>query len=568
MAQRPGGSTGNDLVAKVRAWFEERLHGILHGPEVGPERAQGGTSRDVEPEPSDAAREERGRRDAGVAEDAQELDERSTSLTGQPTIDTVETGTEVVTETESDRPDQPSDSDQTNQSDRSRQGGEPGESATSAPPGTSAQASTAGASHDDDASSGATPPEAVSDVDSHSQSGPATTVEDTDVSGDQHSLMADPADDVDAVAAEPDEGEPDAAEDGASETLPRNQHDMQSFEPPLDTTREEDAQTSAAESATADAASSREEAAAWAVNAAGVTPQGTSTGATGLPEDAEQFPASETATEEDVQADAETGSTWAPVHGDTSYDEMTREPVENAGGQTAAVVPDVGGVTGTAGATNLDDSAGAPAEMTGLDDVEAQVGDPRDRPPSETDFPDELANDDTPEGAGDYVYSGSEEEAADLQFGGANEELGFGTFDSRPEEVEEAGSLAAAADDGDSPEEYDVPSGVTEIVPDSDDADLAGDAARDVNADETGGGTNIAAAAAVVDADAREDSPRGSVRGDGTATCPTGYPIKGNASSKIYHVPGVASYNATKAEVCFATEDDAVAAGYRAPRGR
>jgi len=565
MAQRPGGSTGNDLVAKVRAWFEERLHGILHGPEVGPERAQGGTSQDVEPEPSEAAREERGRRDAGVAEDAQELDERSTSLAGQPIIDTVKTGTEVVTETESDQPDQASETSQSGQAGQAGQGSRSGDSLAAPQPTLSAQES---ASDDEGEASEASPdvrsyPE--SGASSLSQSGPATLVEETDVSGDQHSLTAEPADAVDTASVE---GEPELDEDDAAATAPQNQHDMQSFEPPLDSIREEDVQTSAAESATADAASSRDEAVAWAVNDAGVTPQGTSTGASGLPEGAEEFPASETATEDDVQADAETGSTWAPVHGDTSYDEMTREPVENAGGQTAAVVPDVGGVTGTAGATNLDDSAGAPAEMTGLDDIEAQVSDLRDRPPSETDFPDELANDDTPEGNGDYVYSGSKEEAAGLQFGGANEELGFGTFDSRPEEVEEAGSLAVAANDGDSPEEYDVPSGVTEIVPDSDDADLAGDAARDVNADETGGGTNIAAAAAVVDADAREDSPRGSVRGDGTATCPTGYPIKGNASSKIYHVPGVSSYNATKAEVCFATEDDAVAAGYRAPRGR
>jgi hypothetical protein len=47
-------------------------------------------------------------------------------------------------------------------------------------------------------------------------------------------------------------------------------------------------------------------------------------------------------------------------------------------------------------------------------------------------------------------------------------------------------------------------------------------------------------------------------------SCPTDAPIKGNASSHIYHVPGGGTYAATRAEVCFATEADAQAAGYRA----
>lgn len=46
-------------------------------------------------------------------------------------------------------------------------------------------------------------------------------------------------------------------------------------------------------------------------------------------------------------------------------------------------------------------------------------------------------------------------------------------------------------------------------------------------------------------------------------TCPSGYPIKGNASSGIFHVPGQRYYNATNPERCFATEADARAAGYR-----
>ena len=43
---------------------------------------------------------------------------------------------------------------------------------------------------------------------------------------------------------------------------------------------------------------------------------------------------------------------------------------------------------------------------------------------------------------------------------------------------------------------------------------------------------------------------------------PEGYEIKGNADSMLYHVPGSRYYNATKAEVYFATVEDAEAAGF------
>lgn len=49
-------------------------------------------------------------------------------------------------------------------------------------------------------------------------------------------------------------------------------------------------------------------------------------------------------------------------------------------------------------------------------------------------------------------------------------------------------------------------------------------------------------------------------------TCPAGYPIKGNRSSMIYHVPGGAYYARTVPEDCFATAADAQAAGYRASK--
>ncbi|MFE5407279.1 cell wall-binding repeat-containing protein [Microbacterium sp. NPDC056569] len=48
-----------------------------------------------------------------------------------------------------------------------------------------------------------------------------------------------------------------------------------------------------------------------------------------------------------------------------------------------------------------------------------------------------------------------------------------------------------------------------------------------------------------------------------TWTCPSWAPIKGNADSGIYHVPGGQYYDATNPEECFTTETAAQAAGYR-----
>jgi trigger factor len=63
-----------------------------------------------------------------------------------------------------------------------------------------------------------------------------------------------------------------------------------------------------------------------------------------------------------------------------------------------------------------------------------------------------------------------------------------------------------------------------------------------------------------------ESKYEGAVEGDGTNNVPEGYPIKGNDSSKIYHVPGGGSYENTVAEYYFATPEDAEAAGFRAAK--
>jgi hypothetical protein len=62
--------------------------------------------------------------------------------------------------------------------------------------------------------------------------------------------------------------------------------------------------------------------------------------------------------------------------------------------------------------------------------------------------------------------------------------------------------------------------------------------------------------------------PAGAVLGDGTATCPPDYPIKGNRQSRIYHTPGQVSYPSTIAEYCFASPEAAELAGFRVSRSR
>ncbi len=60
--------------------------------------------------------------------------------------------------------------------------------------------------------------------------------------------------------------------------------------------------------------------------------------------------------------------------------------------------------------------------------------------------------------------------------------------------------------------------------------------------------------------------PVGAVAGDGSPDRPANYPIKGNASSAIFHEPDSASYGRTIPELCFNSVDAAEAAGFRASR--
>jgi hypothetical protein len=48
--------------------------------------------------------------------------------------------------------------------------------------------------------------------------------------------------------------------------------------------------------------------------------------------------------------------------------------------------------------------------------------------------------------------------------------------------------------------------------------------------------------------------------------CPDGYPIKANASSRIFHVPGGRFYDRTVPERCYAEAEAATEDGYRAAK--
>ena len=63
--------------------------------------------------------------------------------------------------------------------------------------------------------------------------------------------------------------------------------------------------------------------------------------------------------------------------------------------------------------------------------------------------------------------------------------------------------------------------------------------------------------------EALAEVPAGAVRGDGAADCPDDYPVKGNASSMLYHSPGSPSYKRTVPEFCFASAEAAEAAGFK-----
>ncbi|ALE18777.1 50S ribosomal protein L17 [Lawsonella clevelandensis] len=88
------------------------------------------------------------------------------------------------------------------------------------------------------------------------------------------------------------------------------------------------------------------------------------------------------------------------------------------------------------------------------------------------------------------------------------------------------------------------------------------------NADQAAAEEKTAEAAPAADA-AETELPAGAHAPlEDPNEAPEGFPIKGNANSKKYHVPGSSFYDRTIAEIWFATEEDAEAAGYEKPKSQ
>ncbi len=66
-------------------------------------------------------------------------------------------------------------------------------------------------------------------------------------------------------------------------------------------------------------------------------------------------------------------------------------------------------------------------------------------------------------------------------------------------------------------------------------------------------------------ADAEATAPAGSHPALEDGSEPEGFPVKGNADSMLYHLPGTRFYNSTVAEIWFADAAAAEAAGYQLP---
>ena len=147
---------------------------------------------------------------------------------------------------------------------------------------------------------------------------------------------------------------------------------------------------------------------------------------------------------------------------------------------------------------------------------------------------------------------------------------------SKPNEDLDTGDASVAGDEEDGGDgenlgisgDYDKARRTEKIpaVPEDEEAGRGGSTGSGPEGDTASSGTGDETSASAT-ARGNGSVPSGAVRGDGTATCPVDHPIKGNANSRIYHLPGQSSYEQTVPEYCFATEEDAMAAGFRPRKG-
>ena len=87
-------------------------------------------------------------------------------------------------------------------------------------------------------------------------------------------------------------------------------------------------------------------------------------------------------------------------------------------------------------------------------------------------------------------------------------------------------------------------------------------AEADAAAEYAAGDADSDGEANAVDASPHGEGSHAPIEGD---EMPDGFPIKGNAGSMLYHLPDTSFYNRTVAEVWFATEEAATAAGFTRP---
>ena len=136
------------------------------------------------------------------------------------------------------------------------------------------------------------------------------------------------------------------------------------------------------------------------------------------------------------------------------------------------------------------------------------------------------------------------------------EETASSSSDQEPAAVETSISIRASrtqvAEDVDQPEQ---------TAPSSPDAERQSLAASE--ATTAASETTPAPARAVISPAAAPTEGPGWIRRTGTTDCPPEFPIKGNGSSRRYHVPGQLSYAATNADFCFADEQAAANRGFR-----
>ena len=101
-----------------------------------------------------------------------------------------------------------------------------------------------------------------------------------------------------------------------------------------------------------------------------------------------------------------------------------------------------------------------------------------------------------------------------------------------------------------------------EVLVDEIDLGDDGEESGDGGADDDGPEAMGIAAVPPIDALNAGDTSYWPAEGD--HNCPDEFPVKGNASSRIYHLPGESSYDATIPEICFVFAEAAEAMGFRA----